>query len=119
MMVGTAFGQLIDNGQWAIDRIDDEKVTITGPDKATARFGMVFRVFLSTENPKPAKAEVAEVRYVGATSWVASKPDPDSGIADRENKDWGDGFDPGIGQQDFLHVPRRRIPCHHRLHIRL
>lgn len=95
-LAATASGQSINNGKWAIERIDGEKVKITGPDEASADFGMVFRVFLSTKDPKPAKAEVAVVRYVGATSWVASKPDPNSGISDRENKDWGDGFDPEI-----------------------
>ena len=92
----TAAGQSLTNGQWAIERIGGETVKITGPDKASADFGMVFRVFLSTANPKPAKAEVTGVNYIGATSWVASKPDPNSGIADRDNKDWGDGFDPEI-----------------------
>jgi hypothetical protein len=36
------------------------------------------------------------VDYNGATSWIASVPDPNSGIGSGGNPDWGDGFDPDI-----------------------
>jgi hypothetical protein len=91
-----AAGQQLTNGQWTIYRIDGETVRLTGPDGATADFGMNFRIFLATSNPSPAKTKVAGVDYNGATSWVASVPDPDSGIGGGDNPDWGDGFDPDI-----------------------
>ena len=89
-------GQQLENGGWKIDRIDGEKVRLTGPDGASADFGMTFRVFLATKDPSPAKTKVAGVDYNGATSWVASVPDPNSGIGGGDNPDWGDGFDPDI-----------------------
>ncbi|MCH7226813.1 hypothetical protein [Haloferula sp. A504] len=91
-----AAGQPLTNGSWTIDRIDGETVRLTGPDGATADFGMTFRVFLATSDPKPAKTQVSGVDYNGGTSWVASVPDPDSGIGGGDNPDWGDGFDPDI-----------------------
>ena len=95
-LAATVHAQSFHNGKWAMERIDGESVKITGPDKASAEFKMVFRVLMSTKDPKPAKAQVAGVKYVGGTSWVASKPDPNSGISTRDNKDQGDGFDPEI-----------------------
>lgn len=91
-----AAGQQLSNGRWTIQRLDDKSVRLTGPDGASADFGMKFRIFLATRNPKPAKTMVAGVDYNGATSWVASVPDPNSGIGAGDNPDWGDGFDPTI-----------------------
>lgn len=95
-LTAIASSQSITNGKWTVERIDGRTVKITAPDRATADFAMDFRVFLSTKDPKPAKTQVTDVQYVGATSWVASVPDPNSGIANAENKDFGDGFDPEI-----------------------
>ena len=94
--VAPAAGQQLSNGQWTIDRLDGETVRLTGPDGASADFGMTFRVFLATSDPKPAKTKVSGVDYNGATSWIASVPDPDSGIGGGDNTDWGDGFDPNV-----------------------
>lgn len=96
LSMAPASGQQLDNGRWKIDRIDGETVRLSGPDGAAADFAMRFRVFLATKDPKPAKTKVAGVDYNGATSWVASVPDPDSGIGRGTNKDWGDGFDPEV-----------------------
>lgn len=79
-----------------MQRLDGEMVRLTGPDGASADFGMTFRVFLATSDPKPAKTKVAGVDYNGATSWVASVPDAESGIGAGDNPDWGDGFDPDV-----------------------
>lgn len=88
--------QQLTNGEWTIDRVDGETVQLTGPDGASAEFGMTFRVFLATSDPNPSKTQVSGVNYNGGTSWVATVPDPDSGISGGDNPDWGDGFDPDV-----------------------
>ncbi|MCX6876372.1 MAG: hypothetical protein NTW21_21565 [Verrucomicrobia bacterium] len=94
--VAPTVGQQLTNGSWTINRIDGETVRLTGPDGASADFGMTFRIFLATSDPSPAKTKVAGVDYNGGTSWIASVPDPDSGIGGGDNPGWGDGFDPDV-----------------------
>lgn len=84
------------DGRWTMERVDGETVRISGPDGASADFGMRFRVFVATRDPSPAKTRVSGVDYNGATSWAAPVRDPDNGIGGGGNPDWGDGFDPDI-----------------------
>lgn len=98
-LVTPSTAQQLSNGQWTITRIDGDTVGITGPDGASANFDMIFRIFLATSDPKPAKTLVSGVNYNGGTSWVASLPDPDSGISGGTNENWGDGFDPDVVTQ--------------------
>ncbi|MDT8390066.1 MAG: hypothetical protein RRC34_06115 [Lentisphaeria bacterium] len=89
-------GQTLTNDHWSIERLDVDTVRLTGPDGASAEFDIVFRVFLATRDPKPAKTEVAGTNYKGATSWISSVPDANSGIGNGDNQDQGDGFDPTV-----------------------
>lgn len=94
-----SIAQQLTNGPWTITRLDGDSVRLTGPDGASANFDMIFRIFLATSDPKPAKTLVSGVNYNGGTSWVASVPDPNSGISGGTNEDWGDGFDPEVVTQ--------------------
>lgn len=96
VLAAPASGQQLTNGQWTVNRIDDETVRLTGLDGASADFGMTFHLFPATSDPSPAKTQVSGVNYNGGTFWIASVPDPDSGISGGTHVDWGDGFDPDV-----------------------